>query len=167
IIRHPEAANPTQNELISFQEILDLVKESLATEITQTKTEIKSDFSSLAKIPFPRVYLQSIIYNLVSNAIKYRSPDRIPVIKLTSYCRGDQYFFACQDNGLGIDLKKYGHKIFELYSTFHHHKNSRGVGLHITKNQLEARGGNIRVESQVNQGSTFIVNFGDIIGLAT
>lgn len=161
IIRNPEVGTK-QNDLISFKEILGLVLESLSTEITDSQAEVQSEFALLPEIPYPRGYLQSIFYNLISNAIKYRAPERKPVIKLRTFIKGNHYQFICQDNGLGIDLARHGDKIFELYSTFHDLENSRGVGLHITKNQLEALGGSIRVESQVHQGSIFYVNFGKV-----
>ena len=64
-----------------------------------------------------------------------------------------------QDNGLGIDLQRHGHKLFGMYNTFHRHKDSRGIGLFITKNQIEAIGARIEVESEVNQGTLFKILF--------
>ena len=60
-----------------------------------------------------------------------------------------------EDNGLGIDLKKHSKKLFGIYKTFHVHEDSRGVGLFITKNQVESMGGRIEVQSEVNVGTTF------------
>jgi signal transduction histidine kinase len=62
-----------------------------------------------------------------------------------------------QDNGLGIDLEKYKEQLFGMYQTFHQHNDSRGVGLFITKNQIESMGGNISIESEVNVGTTFTI----------
>ncbi|RKM92730.1 sensor histidine kinase, partial [Aquimarina sp. BL5] len=62
-----------------------------------------------------------------------------------------------EDNGLGIDLKKHREKLFGMYKTFHRNKDSRGIGLFITKNQVEALGGKIEVESEVNKGTIFKV----------
>jgi len=64
-----------------------------------------------------------------------------------------------KDNGLGIDLEKHGRKLFGMYKTFHKNKNSRGIGLFITKNQIESMGGNIEVESKTNIGTTFKIFF--------
>ena len=63
------------------------------------------------------------------------------------------------DNGLGIDLDKYGKKLFGMYKTFHRNKDARGIGLFITKNQVESMGGKISVVSEVNVGTTFTVKF--------
>ena len=66
---------------------------------------------------------------------------------------------SVKDNGLGIDLDVYGNKMFLLYKTFHKNKDSRGVGLFITKNQIESLGGKIEVKSKVNVGTEFLVSF--------
>jgi sensor histidine kinase regulating citrate/malate metabolism len=62
-----------------------------------------------------------------------------------------------EDNGIGIDLERQGRKIFGMYKTFHHHPDARGVGLFLTKNQVEAMGGRIEVKSKVDDGSIFSV----------
>jgi signal transduction histidine kinase len=65
------------------------------------------------------------------------------------------------DNGLGLDLKKHKNALFGMYKTFHKHQNSRGIGLFITKNQVEAMGGKIKVYSEVNKGTTFKIYFNE------
>ena len=102
-------------------------------------------------------YLDSIILNLMTNAIKYRSQNKKPLIHLASEYRNDFVVLKIKDNGLGIDLKQYGSKLFGLYKTFHGNKDARGVGLFITKNQIEAMGGKVEVESEVEKGTTFKV----------
>ncbi|MGY8915134.1 MAG: ATP-binding protein, partial [Flavobacteriales bacterium] len=71
--------------------------------------------------------------------------------------RDGDFTLLFRDNGLGIDLKKHGKKIFGMYKTFHKHKEAKGIGLFITKNQVEAMNGKISVESQVDEGTTFKV----------
>ena len=102
-------------------------------------------------------YLDSIILNLMTNAIKYRSQNKKPLIHLASEYRNDFVVLKIKDNGLGIDLKQHGSKLFGLYKTFHGNKDARGVGLFITKNQIEAMGGKVEVESEVEKGTTFKV----------
>ncbi len=68
---------------------------------------------------------------------------------------------SISDNGLGIDLKKYGDSLFGMYKTFHKHEEARGLGLHITKNQIESMKGTVSVESEVGVGSTFKIVFHD------
>ncbi len=100
-------------------------------------------------------YLQSIAMNFLSNGIKYSSKERESYVKISVEVKKDFVILIFNDNGLGIDLLKNKEKLFGIYKTFHHHKDSRGVGLFITKNQIEAIGGHVEVESEVNVGSTF------------
>lgn len=88
-------------------------------------------------------------------AIKYCAPDRerVLTISLDRVAGFDRICFA--DNGLGIDLEKYGHKLFEMYQTFHSHEDSRGIGLYRTHNQVKSMGVHIEVSSEVNKGKTF------------
>lgn len=102
--------------------------------------------------------IQQILYNLISNAIKY-SPenDQIDIAVLKT----EQGFkLAVHDNGIGID-KKYHGKIFakfvQLDSAYTKKESSTGLGLTITKELVELHGGKISLISEVNNGSTFIV----------
>lgn len=104
-------------------------------------------------------YLDSIILNLLTNAIKYRSVNRVPTIIITSEIIEDFIVLRIEDNGLGIDLENHGNKLFTLNGTFHKHQDSRGIGLFITKNHVESIGGRIEVESKVNEGTCFSVYF--------
>ncbi|RDC66432.1 PAS domain-containing protein [Adhaeribacter pallidiroseus] len=106
-----------------------------------------------------KAYLYSIFYNLLSNAIKYRSPDRLLKIQVT--CRnvpGSGTEITVSDNGSGLDLNKIGENIFKLYKRFHRNVDGRGMGLFLVKTHVEALGGHIEVKSQVNKGTTFIIN---------
>lgn len=102
-------------------------------------------------------YIDSIFHNILSNAIKYRSPERQVKIDVTTSETDEYMMISFKDNGLGIDLDKHGEKLFGMYKTFHGYIDSRGVGLFITKNQIEAMDGHIEVESEVNVGSIFRV----------
>ncbi|GAA4277127.1 PAS domain-containing sensor histidine kinase [Aquimarina mytili] len=100
-------------------------------------------------------YLDSILLNFITNGIKYSSNERESYVSLSADLEGDYVVLSVVDNGLGIDLKKHRSKLFGMYKTFHHNKDARGIGLFITKNQVEAMGGKIEVESEVNKGTTF------------
>lgn len=102
-------------------------------------------------------YLDSIILNFLTNAIKYQSTDRFPEIKVNANRKNNFIVLSVEDNGLGIDLEAHGKKLFGMYKTFHKHKDSRGLGLFITKNQIEAMGGKVEVVSKVNHGTTFYI----------
>lgn len=106
-----------------------------------------------------RVYLDSIVLNLITNSIKYCSPDRDSYVLLECVETENIVQLIVKDNGIGIDLKKNGHKLFGMFKTFHAHPDARGVGLFITKNQVEAMGGKIEVESEIGVGTTFKITF--------
>ena len=104
-------------------------------------------------------YLDSILLNLFTNSVKYSAPDRQPEIMVSSKKEGNKVVVAFNDNGQGIDLDRHGRKIFGMYKTFHGNEDAKGIGLFITKNQIEAMNGKIEVESTVNVGTTFNLYF--------
>ena len=102
-------------------------------------------------------YLDSVILNFLTNGIRYRSEEKDSFIRFKTYQEDNFTVLAIEDNGLGIDLNKHRSKIFGMYKTFHRHQDSRGLGLFMTKNQIEAMEGRVEVESEVNKGTIFKV----------
>lgn len=100
-------------------------------------------------------YLESIFLNLCTNSIKYAAPNRTPHIEINSILKKDTILVIFKDNGRGINMKKHGNHIFGMHKTFHKNKDANGVGLYITKNQIEAMGGTISLTSEVNLGTCF------------
>jgi len=148
-----------EREIVRFEEILNKTKETLAGHIIEAKAIVTFDFTRADMIEYPRSYLESIMLNLFSNAIKYKSPARVPNIHFKTETVSNEVTLIVSDNGLGINLEKHGNKLFGLHKTFHRHAEARGIGLFITKTQVEAMGGSISVESAVDNGSTFKVLF--------
>jgi len=103
-------------------------------------------------------YLESIVLNLLTNAIKYRHPDRSPVVAIDCSYDKSEWIIKIEDNGLGMDLKKHKDELFGVFKTFHGNNDAKGIGLYITKFQVEAMGGRIEVESQETKGSTFVIH---------
>ncbi|MEH6762940.1 MAG: PAS domain S-box protein [Aequorivita antarctica] len=146
-------------ELVDFEETLNKTKEILSGQIIETNSIITSDFSQVPKIEYHKTYLESIFLNLVTNTIKYRSPDRNPEIHIETGIVDEKINLTIRDNGLGIDLVKHGHKLFGLNKTFHRHPDAKGVGLYLTKIQVETMKGSIFATSEVNKGSVFTIIF--------
>ena len=144
---------------LNFEEILNKTIDNLQGEILQKEAEIKVDFSEARTINYPKIYLESIFHNLVSNALKYASSNRKPIITISTYNINTTIYLSIKDNGLGIDLVKYGSKIFGMNKVFHEHPDAKGVGLFMTKMQVERFGGKINVKSEVNVGTTFTIIF--------
>ena len=147
----------SEKQELGFRIVFDKVCQMLSARIAELGPELDADFEEAPVILYPNIYLESILLNLLSNALKYHSADRKTVIKIKTYLRGQQVMLEVTDNGLGINLKKYAHQIFKMRKTFHEHPESRGLGLFLIKNQIESMGGEIVVKSEVNKGTTFLV----------
>jgi len=143
--------------LIQFELLFKNILNSLQSNIQAANAIIQYDFSQCPTIYYLPAYLESIFHNLLTNALKYRSPERQTVISCKSIHENDQTYLIFEDNGLGIDMKKNGNKIFGMYQTFHSHSDAQGIGLYITRNQVEALGGSISVESNLNVGTKFTI----------
>jgi signal transduction histidine kinase/tetratricopeptide (TPR) repeat protein len=147
-------------ERIKLDDKLEKIISILNEEITESNVNILTDFSEANEVDFVQPYLHSILYNLVSNAIKYRSPDRQSVINIkTSKVDENTICLMVKDNGLGMDLAKYGNMVFGLYKRFHFHKEGKGLGLYLVKTQIEALGGRIELDSEPGEGSAFYLYF--------
>ncbi|MCC9016895.1 MULTISPECIES: PAS domain-containing protein [Flavobacterium] len=127
------------------------------------KVTIVNNVPRYLTINFNPAYLESVLLNFTTNAIKYAHPDRDPVIVFDFSIEPDGYkSLKITDNGLGIDLAVYGDLLFGMYKTFHKNQEARGIGLYITRNQIEAMKGSISVESTVGVGTSFKIIFNDI-----
>ena len=142
-----------------FHEVLESTLQVLHHQIQESGARIESDFSLCPEIEYSPAYLDSIFLNLISNGIKYRSPKRTAHLIVKAYTKNGHVHLCFQDNGMGLDLKTYGEKLFGLYKTFHGNANAQGVGLFLTRNQVESMGGKIFVDSQLDKGTTFTVRF--------
>ena len=151
--------NEDRLEKMEFNSVMVKTLEILSGEIMRTGAVIKGDFSKLTHIAYNKIYLESIFLNLVGNALKYRSADRVPNIFVSSGIANGKKFLKVTDNGQGINLKRHGHKLFGLNKVFHRHPDAKGIGLFLTKMQVEAMGGTISAESAVDVGTTFNINF--------
>ncbi|SHI76704.1 PAS domain S-box-containing protein [Mesonia phycicola] len=142
---------------IKLHEIIEKNIESLSIQIEETNFKIINNVDQNLTIKGLPAYIDSIVLNIITNSIKYRDQEKASYLKIFTTTDKDMITIYFEDNGLGIDLKKHGDKLFGMYKTFHHHDDSRGVGLFITKNQIESMGGKISLKSQVNTGTTFKV----------
>lgn len=151
--------NDLKSETLIFESILLEIIESYKGQIIETGAQITYDFSKVPEIEYPSIYLESIIQNLLSNALKYKSPERIPVIHFETKLINNKIQLSIIDNGLGIDLEENGNLLFGFHKTFHKHPEAKGLGLFLIKKQIEIMGGNITAKSQVNKGTTFEIIF--------
>ncbi|MCC6447450.1 MAG: PAS domain S-box protein [Chitinophagaceae bacterium] len=156
-VREPLNAKKTDvviSEIVSG--VLGMLKMQISKSKANINIEIADDCKSIKTI---KAYLESIIYNLISNSIKYSSPDKNPEISLKVKKIYDMVHFTLTDNGIGIDIVKHKDKLFGLYKRFSGDVEGRGLGLFMTKMQVEAMGGKIFIDSVVGKGTTFTINF--------
>lgn len=140
---------------IHLKSEIEKTKRALSLAIKHSKITITNTIPDDVMVTAIPAYLDSIFLNLFTNAIKYKTPKRIATLDI-GYENIDGYsVINFRDNGLGLDLKKNGHKLFGMYKTFHGNEDAKGIGLFITKNQLEAMDGKIEIESELGHGSNF------------
>lgn len=146
-----------QKENLNVYAFLENAKILFTSNLVNKNIVVNNNVNPDIYIYSNRVYLESIVHNILSNAIKYSHPERSLIIDINSNMAEDGLLkITVTDNGIGMDLDKYGKDVFNLYKTFHGNENAEGLGLYITKNQVEALGGKIEVtRSEVNVGTTF------------
>lgn len=140
------------------QEVRDIAH-SLKKEIEAHNVKIRTNFTECPEVYSVKPMVHSILYNLISNAIKYRATERWPEVEITSRAEAN-YIIEIKDNGLGIDLKNQQHNLFKLYKRFHFHTEGKGLGLYLVKLQAEALGGKVEVDSELNKYTKFTVYLG-------
>lgn len=149
-----------RNEPHQYRELVNLEQEwkqsmNLLQESLTGREDVSYDFRSISELITVRPMLQSIFYNLLSNALKFRSPDRRLTIKASSRVAHGKVTIEIADNGLGFDIAAHKDKVFKLYKRFHSHVEGRGLGLYLIKSQVEVLHGTVDVESTPGVGSVF------------
>lgn len=155
------------NDIVNIQAKVSLSQKTIALNESVEKTllnlrlaaqdagvSVENRVEKNFKLKTNPAYIDSILLNLISNAIKYSSKERKPSIVVSAEKTGNEILIEVVDNGIGIDMNKYRELVFGMYKTFHHNRDAKGLGLFITKTQVEALGGRIELESEVNVGTT-------------
>jgi signal transduction histidine kinase len=148
-----------ERKTLQFETEFEKVKTSIQYQINEASALLKTDFTAINTVSFDSTYLESILLNLLTNAIKYRSPKRSLELNIFTKDTPEYIELYFMDNGIGIDLKRHHSKIFGLYQRFHDYPESKGLGLYIVSSQIRALGGKIEVQSEVDKGTTFVVYF--------
>jgi signal transduction histidine kinase len=142
---------------IDFTDEISVIQSLLVKQIQDQRVVIETNFSEAPEIVSVKAMVSSILYNLISNAIKYRSSERAPKISVTSSYVDNYIRIIVADNGLGIDLDRFRENLFGLYKRFHTHTEGKGLGLFLVKLQSEALGGRVEVSSTLGEGTTFTI----------
>ncbi|PKL75550.1 MAG: PAS domain-containing sensor histidine kinase [Candidatus Melainabacteria bacterium HGW-Melainabacteria-1] len=155
--RQPELN--VQVEELSLEQCLDEILLALNALVHQSRTRIHRDFSAFETVCFNKSRLNSIFLNLISNAIKYARLDLDPEIRISTRIINGVRQLVFSDNGRGFDMDQVKDLVFGLNQSFHDHADSKGIGLYLVYNHITSLGGQIALESQINQGTSFIISF--------
>jgi PAS domain S-box-containing protein len=148
-----------EKEKVSLSEVFENVFNQLSFQIELHKPIIKLDFEKVPVLNCNKAYIESILLNLMTNSIKYKSENRKLIISVSAKQSNDCVYLTFKDNGIGIDMERNKDKVFGLYQRFHNYPDSKGLGLYLVKSQVESMGGTISVESEVNKGTKFVLMF--------
>ncbi|MCJ8163430.1 PAS domain S-box protein [Pontibacter sp. E15-1] len=154
-----DSNNSGLSEVVCLNNICGEVVHSLQDRIEATGAEIYENIPADVCIHGNRAYVYSIFHNLLSNSIKYRDLERQLRISISYKTEGDQHVIIFRDNGMGMDLQRFGNSLFKLYGKFDKKTEGRGIGLYMVKAQIETLGGSINVESTPGEGTTFYLRF--------
>jgi PAS domain S-box-containing protein len=146
-------------ERVSLSSLLEEISAGISHMIHKDKVDLTYDFSEIDELLILKSYLYSVLQNLVINSIKYQRADAAPRIQISSKLNGDKIIIYVKDNGKGIDLPRYGAQLFGLYKRFDYSVEGKGMGLFMVKMQVESLGGTINVQSSLNTGTEFSLEF--------
>ncbi|UQD57436.1 PAS domain-containing protein [Flavobacterium sp. K5-23] len=144
-------------EDVLLKEIFEKVRQQLSFKIDLCTPIINIDIAQLTCININKSYIESILLNLLTNSLKFKAENRQLIVNISTKQIDDTTILTFQDNGIGIDLKRNGDKVFGLYQRFHNYPDSKGLGLYLVKSQVEAMGGTINIESKVDKGTIFTI----------
>jgi PAS domain S-box-containing protein len=146
-------------EPLNLRHCVAVALQTLSEQIDAKHASVANNIPADVTVAYNAAYLESVLHNLFSNALRYSHPDRKPLITADWSHENGGGVLEVTDNGVGIDMARFGDKLFGMYKTFHGNPEARGIGLFMTKNQVEAMGGSIEVESRAGEGTTFKVYF--------
>ncbi len=144
-------------EYLNLNDVLKEIMRDLTVSIKESNAKIIS--TELPVIYGDRVLIYQLFFNLIANAIKFRSESQ-PKIHITWKREADKYLFSIKDNGIGIKAE-YFEKIFVIFQRLNSKAKyaGTGIGLAICKKIVERHEGEIWVESELNKGSNFYFTF--------
>jgi signal transduction histidine kinase len=141
---------------VELATVVDDVRQDLLPALQQTGGHLEVDAAACSAVTIPAKSLRSMLYNLLSNALKYRHPDRPPYVRLACQTQDGYWCLEVQDNGLGLEARQQA-ALFALFRRFHQHVEGSGLGLYTVKKIAENLGGRVEVQSEPGVGSTFRV----------
>ncbi|TKB96340.1 ABC transporter substrate-binding protein [Pedobacter cryophilus] len=157
IVSHQKPENKSLT-VIDFESELKQIIASIEYQFVSSGAKITTLFDVRTMI-YSKKYFESILINLITNALKYKSPHRASTIHISTSENDEYVILKVKDNGIGIDLDKNKSKIFGLYQRFTPHLDGKGIGLFIIKSHIESMNGKIEVDSKLDESTTFTIYF--------
>lgn len=142
-------------EIVDLEQLTAEVLVSVREQLQAANATVELHFDAVPVVHFVRPNLQSVLFNLISNAVRYADPHRPPHIRIWTERHDGQVVLSVQDNGLGIDLERYGPQLFQMFRRFHPHVEGSGMGLYLVQRIVHSHGGQLEVHSRVGEGTTF------------
>lgn len=146
-------------DMVDVESVLLTVEESMRATLRQRHGVIERDFSRGSSVLFNRGYMESILLNLISNSIKYAKPDEPLRIRVALHPGEGVHQIIYSDNGVGFDLEAVRGRLFGFQQSFHHHADSKGIGLYLVQTYMNRFGGHITLASEPGKGATFTLTF--------
>lgn len=146
-----------ENESLSFEEMFSEITQSIVQQLEAANATIRKDFSQCPNIEYPSLHLKSVMQNLLTNAIKYKSPDKPLEIEIKTEQKGGRTALIVKDNGLGFEADKHKDKMMNPFTRLHTHVEGSGLGMYIIKTIVDNHQGTIDVQSAPNKGTTFTI----------
>lgn len=145
-------------ESLDLNAVLDAVMSDM--EIILAEKQASVSYSGLPVLPGNKIQLMQLFSNLLSNAVKFTGSDTRPKISVSARYTDKSTIIYVQDNGIGIDKQFHG-KVFELFQRLHPKDEfyGTGIGLSTCRKIMELHDGDIGIESDGQNGSTFVLTF--------
>ena len=155
-LQHDNNENITE-EVVNIQEVYEGIMAETVDSANLKPCFLEIDFQ-VHQLRFSQKNFRSILYNLISNAIKYQSPERDCIISIHTRMEEPYVVLRVKDNGLGMNERQQ-EQLFTMYKRFHDHVEGTGIGLYMVKRIIENAGGKIEMASEAGTGTEFRVYF--------
>ncbi|MFC7666255.1 ATP-binding protein [Hymenobacter humi] len=157
IVRGQREQQEIPAEDVALAPLVSEIIGSLQEQARQADATFELDFATCPVVTFVRPNLQSLLFNLISNSLKYAAPGRPPCIRIRSApdAVSGRPILTVQDNGIGIDMERFGPQLFQLFRRFHTHVDGTGMGLYLVNRIVQNHGGRLEVSSAIDEGTTF------------
>lgn len=147
---------------VHAHEIIKDVVDNFALQLEEKKGKVELQLDAKNDlINADEVHLSNLVNNLVDNAVKYAKENVPPFIKLTTKTNGKNFIMRIDDNGIGMNkdsLKRIFEKFYRVHTGNVHNVKGFGLGLSYVKTMVEAHHGDIKAESTLGKGSTFVID---------